>query len=168
MSYVLTPYLIDLEKLRKAVGSRDESLVASVIKDNREKSELTEPLRQLVMGNQLDEAAGSDYGYALELLCGHLGEVLLPDVWGGVRWMAVEDAGLEDLLTKSGPPVPLPPTDFPTIGHMTAAEVATKVAQLGKGHLTSDDDELQELLDEYEGWLRKAALKKKAIVFFYD
>jgi hypothetical protein len=48
------------------------------------------------MGEHLDEEAGSQYGYALELLCRHFGEVILPDAWGGVRWMAVEDASLVD------------------------------------------------------------------------
>jgi hypothetical protein len=31
MSYVLSPFLVDLEGLRKAVGSRDESLIAAVV-----------------------------------------------------------------------------------------------------------------------------------------
>ena len=29
------------------------------------------------------------------------------------------------------------------------------------------DEDRRELLDEYEGWLREAASKKKSIVFFY-
>ncbi len=75
--------------------------------------------------------------------------------------------GLRILLTKTGSPVPIPDTDFPAIGHWTAEEIAAKVSELGDHHLTSDNDELQELLKEYEGWLRSAAAKGKAIVFFY-
>jgi hypothetical protein len=224
MSSVLTPYLLSLEQLRQAVGSRDEPLIAAVLNSARQQrarqqrndepehrdvdvdpalrqlviehlrqavpelivedlnsvrqertdepghrdEDMDRALRQLVMGEQLDEEAGSQYGYALELLCRHLGEVILPDAWGGVRWMAVEDAGLADILTRTGPPVPMPDTQGFTIGHLTAAEVAAKVSELGNAHLTSDNDELQELLDEYEGWLRTAASKQKAIVFFYD
>ena len=118
------------------------------------------------MGEHLDDDAGPQYDRALELLCRHLGEVILPDAWGGVSWMAVEDAGLADILTRTGPPVPIPATQG-SIGHLTAAEVAAKVSELGIAHLTSDHDELQELLDEYESWLRTAASKQKAIVFFY-
>jgi hypothetical protein len=235
MSSVLTPYLLSLEQLRQALGSRDEALIAAVLNSARQerarqerndepehreehvdpalmqralehlrqafgdellitadRNELVigpgpnsglqvhndEPgqrdkdveraLRQLVMGEHLEEDAGSQYGYALELLCRHFGEVILPDAWGGVRWMAVEDAGLADILTRTGPPVSMPDTEGFTIGHLTAAEVAAKVSELGNAHLTSDNDELQELLDEYEGWLRTAASKQKAIVFFYN
>jgi hypothetical protein len=183
MSYALTPYLIDLEELRRAVGSRRQSLIAASLggdpnelRDAWETEEDAEveglvsfdqAVRHLVMGEPLNQDCGSEYGYALERLCRHLGEVILPDAWGAVRWAAVTDSGLEDLLTKTGSPVPIPNTDFPVIGHWTAAEVAAKVSELGGSHLTSDDDELQELLEEYEGWLRKAAAKGNAIVFFY-
>ena len=185
MSYVLTPYLIDLERLRQAVGSQDESLIAALLdeeasdfEDEWEEGEpdevsdleisLDHAVRCLVRGEHLGKAAGSQYGYAIERLCRHLGEAILPDIWGGVRWTAVEDSGLEDLLTTTGPPVRIPdPGGFPTIGHLTAAEVAAKVSQLGATHLTSDDDGLQELLAEYETWLRTAAARQKAIVFFY-
>jgi hypothetical protein len=185
MSYVLTPYLIDLERLQQAVGSQDESLIAALLQaeasefeDEWEEGEpgeqtdseisLEHAVRCLVMGEQLGKAVGSQYGYALERLCRYLGEAILPETWGGVRWAAVEDSGLEDLLMQTGPPVPIPdPGGFPTIGHWTAVEVAAKVNQLGTSHLTSDDDGLQELLAEYENWLRTAAAKRKAIVFFY-
>lgn len=183
ISYALTPYLIDLEELRRAVGSRSQALIAEALggdpnefKDPWEADEdgeveglvtVDQALRHLVMAEPLNRDCGSEYGYALERLCHHLGEVTVPDVWGAVRWAAVTDSGLEDLLTKTGSPVPIPDRDFPTIGHWTIAEVAAKVSELGNSHLKSEDDELQELLDEYESWLRSAAAKGKAIVFFY-
>jgi hypothetical protein len=58
-------------------------------------------VRHLVMGEPLNKNAGSQYGDALMSLCGHLGEVIPPDLWCGVRWIAVIDAGLEDLLSCS-------------------------------------------------------------------
>jgi hypothetical protein len=95
--------------------------------------------------------------------CRHFGEVILPDAWGGVRWMAVEDAGLADILTRTGPPVPMPDTEGFTIGHLTAAEVAAKVSELDNAHLTSDNDELQELLDEYRaGFARRPRNRKQS------
>jgi hypothetical protein len=45
--------------------------------------------------------------------------------------------------------------------------VAAKVAKLGGANPSSDDEDLQELLEEYWGWLREAARKKKDIVLFY-
>jgi hypothetical protein len=120
------------------------------------------------MGDPLDADFAPQYGYALQLLCGHLGELIPPDFWGGVPWGLPEEVGLGHLLNRTGPPVPVPRSrDFPIIGHWTAAEIAAKVAELGDSHLTSDEEELQELVDEYEGWLRTAAAKGKAIVFFY-
>jgi hypothetical protein len=178
MSYVLTPFLIDLEQLRKAVGSRDESLLAAVVDASRSPDPdvdlrcegqvpLSPELRQLVMGDPLDDESGSEYGYALQLLCRHLGQEILPDVWEGVRWAAVVDAGLEEPFETRGAPVRLPDRDFPAIAYLTAEEIAQRISQLEHGHLTSEDRDLQELLDEYEGWLREAASKGKAIVFFY-
>ena len=81
--------------------------------------------------------------------------------------MDVVDAGLEELFEKRGAPVRLPDRDFPAIGYLTAEEIVKRISQLEQRHLASDDHDLQELLDEYEGWLREAASKGKAIVFFY-
>lgn len=81
MSYVLTPYLIDLERLRQAVGSQDESLIAALLdeeasdfEDEWEEGEpdevsdleisLDHAVRCLVRGEHLGKAAGSQYGYA--------------------------------------------------------------------------------------------------------
>jgi hypothetical protein len=178
MSYVLTPYLIDLEKLRKSVGSGDESLIAAVISgnpkpfkaDDEETEELSrrEALRHLVMGDELDEDSAAQYGFALALVCHHLGEVILPDAWGGVSWRAVEATGLEDVLMRSGPPVALPPMPgLPVIAYLTAEQVVAEAAEIGNAQLEDDDEDLQELLEEFVGWLRKAASKRKDIVFYY-
>jgi hypothetical protein len=179
MSYVLTPFLVDLEKVRKAVGSRDESLIAAVIESNPDRFRVSEEedagqvsrslaLRQLVMGEELDPASAGQYGVALELLCGHLGKEILPGAWGGVSWLALEATGIDDVLTKSGPPVPLPPMPvFPTIGHMTAQEAAAKAPEVDDALSTEDDEDLLELLEEYKGWLGEAASQKKDVVFFY-
>jgi hypothetical protein len=174
MSYVLTPYLVDLNKVQQAFGSRDEALVATLIKGSPQQADeeaetlKAKVLRDLIMGEASDPELAEEYGFALEMLCAHVGEVIPPNAWCGVRWAAVNKAGLAPLLTQVGPPVPLPRRgDYPTVGHLTADQVAAKVAELGDTHLTSDDQDMQELLQEYEGWLRQAALKGKAIVLFY-
>jgi hypothetical protein len=176
MSYVLTPFMIDLSKLRAAVGSKDAALVRAIRASKPEKFEkvdqqgdlsLGDALSRLVMGDKLGQDQAHQYGYALEALCHHLGEVIWPDVWGGVRWAAMEDTGV-DAVMESGPPVPLPPiNDFPTIGFLEAAEIRRRVEEMGDEGLTNDDEDLQELLEEFEGWLRTAASKGKDLVFFY-
>jgi hypothetical protein len=179
MSYVLSPFLVDLERLRKAVGGRDESLIAAVVAAKPARFQIPEDehagmvspsqaLRQLVMGEELDKDSAVQYGFALKMLCGQIGDVILPDAWGGVSWRALVATGLDKVLMQSGPPVPLPPMPgSPVIGHLTAEEVAAKVLELGDAHPSNDDEDLQELLEEYWGWLREAARKKKDIVLFY-
>ena len=65
-------------------------------------------LRQLVMGEALDRNSAAQYGFALELLCRHLGEEILPDAWGGGSWGALEATGLDDVLMGSGAPSRFP------------------------------------------------------------
>lgn len=214
MSSTLTPYLVDLEELRRAVGSKDESLLSAVIQGNEEdfgredddedEIPLGRALRHLVMGEPPDTGSAHQYGYALMRLCDHLGTTTSSlDLWSGVQWDCVESTGLDEVFDRSGPPVPLPPSDdFPTIGFLTAEEIASTVSKLGDGHVTTAgsstrgwkppgikkllrnlllsilrrafsqreklrDEDVRELLDEYEGWLREAAANNKALVFFY-
>lgn len=182
MSGVLTPFLVDLKSVRQAVGSRDESLITRVIEKNPELFRPPDPeydsgiptsvaLRHLVMGESpaTDEPSAPKYGFALEALCNHLGERILPDCWGGVSWRALTDSGVEDVLMRSGPPVPLPDLQGGmTIGHLTVAEVAAELAKIDAGDQPPiEDEDLQELVDEYHGWLRKAAAKKKDVVLIY-
>lgn len=209
MSYTLTPYLVDLEALRRAVGSGDEALLAAIVAENPERLgsdeveeegeiPLGQALRHLVMGKLLQKEPAYQYGYALEQLCDHLGEIPACDMWEGIGWQTLEATGVEQVLKRSGPPVPLPPsTDFPRIGHLTAGEIAATVAQLGNRHLTTaapsgrkprrslasillsalqsritqrpplTDDDVQELMEEYERWLRHAAASGKSLVLFY-
>jgi hypothetical protein len=148
MSYTVTPYLIDLEVLRRAVGSKDEAFLSAVIQGDPDrfrgeeaggdKVSLGRALRHLVMGETPEPKWAYQYGYALEQLCRHLGEPLPGDLWSGIHWEVVEETGLDELFDRSGPPVPLPPTaDFPTIAFLGAGEIAATVAGLGDGHLTS-------------------------------
>jgi hypothetical protein len=179
MSCVLTPFLIDLSALRKAVGSRDESLIAAAMKKNPRLFEsdfsdfdgipISLALRHLVMGESLDDQCGPQYGYALESLCDHLGARILPNSWGGVRWVALSDSGVEEVLMRSGSPIPLPDLQGAmTIGHLTADEVAAELSKLGGADSPPvDDEDLQELIDEYHGWLRTAASTNKDVVLIY-
>jgi hypothetical protein len=150
------------------------------------------------MGEAPDSRSAHQYGYALERLCAHLGERLDADCWESIHWDVLEATGIEEILTRTGPPVPLPPIDnFPAIGHLKAADIASMVAKLGDGPLKTaapsgrkprrslrawllglllsrfsrreplTDEDLRELLDAYAGWLRQAAARQKSLVFFY-
>jgi hypothetical protein len=146
MSYTLIPYLVDLEALRRAAGSKDEALIAAAAErepglfepENADEDEIPEgeALRHLVMGTPPDKRSTHQYGYALKSLCEHLGERLDADYWESIHWDVLEATGMEEILTRTGSPVPLPPIDsFPAIGHLKAADIAAMVAKLGDGHL---------------------------------
>ncbi len=213
MSYTLTPYLIDLGDLRRAVESRDEALL-DAIREGRpevfaedeadegdadeEEIPLREALRHLVMGEARRVGSAHQYGYALEALCARLGERLDADCWESIRWQVLETTGMDQVL-KSGPPVELPPNDsFPAIGFLTPEQISAIVARMEKGPLKTaapsgkkprrsfgswllglvisriirrgplTDEDVRELLEEYEGWLREAESRNKALVFFYQ
>ena len=183
MSYSLVPYFVDLDQLRRVVGSKDETLIAAVHASDParfddaggenddgygEELSLGAALSQLVMGEKLNKSHAHQYGYALERVCEHVGQRLTCNLWCGVRWAAMEDTGVDAILTRSGPPVKLPPIpDFPTIGYLDRQEVRAMVEQMGEEGLGHEDAELRELLKEFEGWLREAAGSGKDLILFY-
>jgi hypothetical protein len=147
LSYTLVVYLLDLDELRRAVGSRDEALLSAVIADDPEAFEPEEPdpddreeippgeaLRHLVMGEKHDPGSAHQYGYALEHLCRHLGRRLEGGWWESIRWTVLQATGMEEIL--AGPPVPLPPNDsFPVIGFLTPEQVRPLAEKLREGPL---------------------------------
>ncbi|TWT74655.1 hypothetical protein Pla123a_34790 [Posidoniimonas polymericola] len=182
MSYVLTAYVVDIDALSKAVGSGDEQLVTRVIESAPEEFDeddldddelsLAAALRELVMAGTQSAPESEDdahqYGYALQSLCRCLGDELLPEMWAGVRWEAVEDCGLEELLTESGPPVPLPENDdFPSIGHLKRGEIDKAIAAARKRLTKTVDEDIEDLLDEYIDWLEAGRTAHLDMVFFY-
>ena len=187
MSYTLEPFLVDLAEIRKAVGGGDAELISAVmeyhpeafemgvedaqdeVEEDEEEISMSQALTELISGKLTSPDSAHQYGYALKELCDYLGEDVDRDMWCGVRWIAMEESGLDKIVEGSGSPVPLPdnPGTFPTIGYLTREKVRERVSQLGDDHLTADDDDMQELLDEYEEWLRAAAEQNKDIIFFY-
>jgi hypothetical protein len=176
MSYVLTAYVLDLAGLKSLIGSKDKSIIRDVepmieeaYEDDEEEADAQRAaVRALVMGEPLDPDNAARYGCALWNICRLKGEELLPDAWGGVRWNSVEACGLEELLTKTGPPVALPPnSDIPCIGYIQRDKVAQYVETAEKKKEESDGSGVVDLLDEYLGWLEIAQSKSKDIVFFY-
>jgi hypothetical protein len=151
VSYSLIPYVVDLDTLIRAVGSKDESIIAVVLEHDPEAFAEDEPedepdddeislgqaLRDLVMGQPPVEGSAHQYGYALEQLCHHLGERLDCDEWCDIRWEVIEATGMEEIMDRKSP-VPLPETDdFPAVGYLTAGEVAALAAKLEQGPLTT-------------------------------
>ena len=176
MSYVLTAYLVDLGDLKSVIGSKDPAVIQAVEAAISEAYEDDEDeviaqkaaLRRLIMGEPLNRGNAPQYGCVLWDICRLKGEELLPDYWGGVRWDAVEACGLQDLLTKTGPPVELPPNrDIPSIGHIRRDNITPYLQAAETLKAKTKDNGVLELLGEYIGWLEIAVRKNKDIVFFY-
>jgi hypothetical protein len=177
MSYVLTPYLLDVDEFGRALGSGDESLISAVIASNPKPFQavddeggitLTQALRDLVMGGEPAKDSEHRYLRALMLLCDRLGEKILPGAWGGVRWIAVTAVGVDDFVMRGCPPgSPSQVPNISGIGYMTADEVVAKIPEVDEALATEEDEDLQELRSELKSWLLEAASKKKGIVFVY-
>jgi len=180
MSYVLTPYAVDLVRLRAAIGSEDKKIIAATRKIVGKQFDaaadglsIGQAVTALVMGTPRGKIATHQFGYALEALAEHLGTRLAKNVWSGVGWAAVVDAGL-DAVMKRGSPIRLPTyPDFPMIGFMKHDEVVALLAQHRTTPPAVKDRSLQELIDEYIGWLEHAAKAKRGasrgldLLFFY-
>jgi hypothetical protein len=180
MSYVLLCYLVDIPKLSSLVGSKDAAVVDEIVEsdpdlfdedeEDKDDDELTRrvALRQLIMGEKKDPEEAHEYGYALKTICDCYGKQQDCEAWGGVRWEAVEACGLEPLMKSSGPPVTLPEnSDFPRIGHIRRDEIGQSL-QSARGRLErSENPEIQELLEEYIGWLETTVEEEQDAVFFY-
>ena len=180
MSYALSAFVVDIPKLESIIGSKDASVIDAVKANNAEFFEeeeeefdddelwLSTAIQHLVMGEERDPEEAHQYGYALQEICDYLGDPQDCDIWSGVRWGCVEGCGLEDLLTKTGPPVELPPNDdFPNIGHIRRGEVNEYLQAATNRAENCQDGEIQELLDEYISWLKTAQSSSLDIVFFY-
>src|SRR5690349_10292438 len=152
MSYVLQPYVIDLQALTSAIGSKDQSLLQSMIESDPEAFEEVlggreiqpeQALSDLVMGVALDRKQGNAYGNALEKLCAHLGSGLPLKHWDAVRDAALTATGVGKILDESGPPVRLPMVDdFPVIGHIPVEKIETTMKEMRLRLQNCRDDSL--------------------------
>ncbi len=166
-------YAIDLERLRRAVGSKDETLLSELRSAHPEyfadddhvdeEGEISHAraLTDLIMGNPLVEESAHQYGYALKLLCEHLGEWLPSDYWESITWRVLQGTGMGELLQNSGSPVPLPKiADFPTIGYLTAERVKELASKLGDRAPTTVDLSGKKKRRSLQQWLVDKVIEK--------
>jgi len=170
VSYTLTPYLLDLARLRALVGSKDLSTIRAIRKndpkrfdeedDDSDGVSLGQAVTNLIMGAPPGKAGAHQYGYALEAIADHVGKRLEIDVWGGARGSALEALSLRQVF-KRGAPVKLPKYgDFPAFAYLTRAEIVELLPRVPTLRTSLRDRSLVELLDEFDGWLKTAASEK--------
>ena len=168
-------YLVDLERLRSTIGSKDAPLQASlegkhseylgqederirVYGEGEDEVSPREALRRLIDGTIPSNCDGG-YLSAFEMLCAELGERLddedlLADLW---------DLNIETALLRSGPPIPLPGLED-RIGFLTPNEAADEFDRLKERDLSDEDEDIQAAREKFRSLLEQARSAGKALV----
>jgi hypothetical protein len=208
MGYSHTFFAIDIAELKELFGSKNDALLDEILKSQAEdieefdaffESDIEEgelpdtatALREIFYGNPRKDADGAIYGYALKIICQHLGEQVQGGEWGAAN---VSDHPYDSLLVKSGLPIPIPePNDFPDMGYLDANQIDQELALAKADHteIASDSaksmsafrtlmnaiglgmkrsginpEEIQEDIDAYVETLEAAKKLGKGIVSF--
>ncbi|PHS18437.1 MAG: hypothetical protein COA78_02090 [Blastopirellula sp.] len=200
MGYMHMFYGVDLDRVQALFGSNDEAFVEDFLKAQAEELEDNDAffedeieegdcpssetaLREIVAGKILHEGSPAMYGYVLKIICEHLGESIMYDVY------AVSDHPYKSQLASSGPPIAIPddPADFPDIGHLSIKDIPAELQRIdaapqkakkslvlslinwaSKGMIARqmDDDEAIEDMNAYRDTLKEAQSKNLSLVSF--
>lgn len=137
-------YGVDLDRLKAIYGSKDDKLLTELlkvraqdIKDNDEWFEdeikdegfptTKQALRELIAGSFGNHEGGKAmFGYALKILCEHIGQRIGAD---DVADVSVHPYASQ--LVASGPPVPIPhDKDGPEIGFLSLAQIPEEINRI--------------------------------------
>jgi hypothetical protein len=157
MSFGLSLYLVDLARVRGAVGSGDVKLRRMI--GGRFKAQLAhddewfateiedgapsryDALRAVIDGGPFDDRHGFQYGYAYKMICEFHGRFLFNNHFSPFRsgWLERVDEGFRELGIKAvgvtdfmygAPPSPLPrPSDLPGYGEWSTEQCGEALAQ---------------------------------------
>ncbi|MEU0543404.1 hypothetical protein ABZ319_26370 [Nocardia sp. NPDC005978] len=190
MSYVVSPYAVDLEGLR-LIGSYGQEFVDDIVRsapanvlerlDEAEDVGLTpgDVIRQLLRGEPMHRDFGPSYGHALEALCRHSGTQLNNAHWAGMRfgYFALVQNALAEIgvdfdpseLVLSGSPVNLPEIeDFPSIGYLDNREIKSLAEIFADADLDRlADDTVRASVADLVEWLRVCQDNGTGLVCFY-
>jgi hypothetical protein len=196
MGYGVMAYAVD-EAVWATIGCRSEEMVsllewgaddlvgfldgvlAAKRPDGRPLPDARTALRQMVMGEPLDERAGVAYAYWFKRMC-ESGQFLRNDAWMPIRIQFFDD--VEAALARAGAggvsirdmvfgglPITLPPPDdFPGMGYTSTMDASALLAMLSAADLSSEPDRyVREAIDQARDWLRICADSKRDLVCFY-
>jgi hypothetical protein len=168
-------YLVDLDRLRSAVGSKDARLLAFLEEKHadfllQEEERITlygegeheisprEALRRLIEGDiPPDSYAGCIA--AFEILCTHVGERLDDEDLLGDLW----DLDIETALLRSGPPIPLAGLED-RIGFLTVDQAADEFERLKDRDLSHPDEDIEAAREKLRYFIEQARSRGKALV----
>jgi hypothetical protein len=206
MGYTLNPIAVDLDEVAGALGSKNKRLLSSLVKKyGREFEDLDDAvaeffedeeidddftardaLRQMIMGEpyRKEPGLGFVYGYVLEYLCCHFGELLPNEYWRTTSgwWpqqradLALEALGVDEKVLRAsrlyggGSPVPLPEIDdYPSIGYLRVEEIRSALEAFDEAKLAAiEDPDTRGALGVLRGWLRTCAESGRDLICFED
>jgi hypothetical protein len=198
MSYGVMAYAVR-QSLWTAVGSGDPALLEAVshgrradrqaetldellqdtVREGEALPDARRALRQLLLGEPLDERIGFVYAYWLEHLCTY--ELLLPNgAWMPipVPWLDTVEQGLARAGVKGvsvssiimgGLPIKLPPiADFPLMGCTSRQQAQVLLQAFGTCDLSSEpDQQVRGSMLELREWLSICTTHGTDLVCFY-
>jgi hypothetical protein len=155
-------HLVDLDKIRQVIGSKDLSFLKKL--DMQEED--WQYAETLLMGTEQDEYSGSEYGYALERIIEYLFEEDEEIAELNLDYDDFENSIL-DWIVKSGSPVEIVPSDdVPFIGHRTVTEMKKFLDDWDDEKAEEFDDDFLEIIETTLEVFQKAVKKKKDVVTF--
>jgi hypothetical protein len=180
MSSSVNVFVVELDKLRRAIGSHDRQLIEAIQEDQErflasiddidDEAELkcAQAVEHLIAGNPSDDCPGYLYGYAVEAICRQLGHELpnICPIAGATDWLAEVDAALKihqvplqlSALVFGKCPVEIPqPDDCPCIGVWSPQSIPPALAALQGIELLGLEREMTETFQDIRGWLTEAA-----------
>lgn len=192
MGYGFQVWAVNTDRLRQVMGSKDEELFERLGGHLRQELPIEDAIRNLVghrpgirgalheiiHGTIPEDARGSDYRYAFELVVEHWGTFLDNGAvypWSSPDFTAVNGAlaalGIPfdmDTLYGLDLPVSLPdPDDFPSTGWVDAARVQV----INDAFVRAPDVEIQmeaaDVLECVRAWFRDAATQGLGLVSYY-
>jgi hypothetical protein len=165
MSYTVSFFLTDIEKLRNVIGKKDLSIVDKMDIDDENRSYI----ETLLLGSEhgLDDDP-SEYGYALEKIVEHLfGESESVPEFEDLHFGEFDDPPL-DWIIQSGSPIQLPPNDnFPYIGHRFLVDIQKTLDEWNDDKFDDYEPEVQEMIEGLLDVFQNAVEQKKDIITFY-
>jgi hypothetical protein len=165
MSYTVSFFLIDIEKLCSVIGCKDLSIVDKIDIDN-ENRHYFETL--LLGSNPRQNDDPSEYGYALEKIVEHLfGESESVPEFEDLHFGEFDDPPLNWII-QSGAPVKLPPNDnFLYIGHRFLAEMQKTLDEWDDDQFDNYKPEVQEMIEGMLTVFQNAVEQTKDLITFY-
>lgn len=192
VGYSYNVYAVDLARLQKLWGSADDKVKKALLKkqatriaENDETFEdtiqdgaptLTTCIDDIFAGKITKKQHGFQYGYALEVICAHLGsriddlELSWFDEFLDPYLKKAKQPSTQKLVGRDVRPIAIPkPEDFPEIGTIDAAGMTKLAAALDAIEASveeDEDDDAAEVMEELRGWLSLAKKAKQQIVWF--